>query len=116
MASENYRMVFRGIERVFRQGSQTGFSERELLGQVAVGDEGACEALLTRYGPLVLGVCRRLLYDHRDVEDAFQATFLVLLRKAGTLRDADALGPWLHGVAYRVAARVRSNSARRKAV
>jgi RNA polymerase sigma factor (sigma-70 family) len=116
MASENYRMVFRGIERVFRQGSQTGFSERELLGQLAAGDEGAFGALLTRYGPLVLGVCRRLLYDHRDVEDAFQATFLVLLRKAGTLRDADALGPWLYGVAYRVAARVRFNFARRKAV
>ena len=64
---------------------------------------------------MVLGVCRRLLHDPRDVEDAFQATFLVLLRKAGALRDAERLGPWLHGVAYRVAARIRSRAARRPA-
>jgi RNA polymerase sigma factor (sigma-70 family) len=56
-----------------------------------------------------------LLHHSRDVEDAFQATFLVLLRKAGTLRDADGLGPWLDGVAYRVATRIRSNAAHRPA-
>ena len=64
---------------------------------------------------MVLGVCRRLLYDRRDVEDAFQATFLVLLRKAGALGEVEALSPWLHGVAYRVAARIRCNAARRPA-
>ena len=70
---------------------------------------------MTRHGPMVLSVCRRMLYDPRDVEDAFQATFLVLLRRAGSLGSVDPLGPWLHGVAYRVAARVRANAARRRA-
>ncbi len=115
MASGNHGAVLRGIGRIFNQGSLTGLPEGQLLRQFAGGDEGAFEALVTRYGPMVLGVCRRLLYDPRDVEDAFQATFLVLLRKAGGLRDAEALGPWLHGVAYRVAARIRSGSARRPA-
>ncbi len=113
MASDNYGVALRGIERIFNQGSLTGLSEGQLLRQFATGDEGAFEALVTRHGPMVLGVCRRLLYDRRDVEDAFQATFLVLLRKAGALRDAEALSPWLHGVAYRVAARIRCNSIQR---
>ena len=115
MAGENHGAVLRGIERIFNQGSLTGLTEGQLLRRFAAGDEGAFEALVTRHGPMVLGVCRRLLYDARDVEDAFQATFLVLLRKAGALREAEPLGPWLHGVAYRVAARVRSRSARRPA-
>jgi len=113
MASENYGVALRGIEGIFNQGSLTGFSEGQLLRQFATGDERAFEAVVTRHGPMVLGVCRRLLYDRLDVEDAFQATFLVLLRKASALRDAEALSPWLHGVAYRVAARIRRNSTRR---
>ena len=114
MVRGNYGSALRGIERIFHHGSQIGLSERQLVQQFATGDEGAFETLVTRHGPMVLGVCRRVLYERGDVEDAFQATFLVLLRKAGALRDADALGPWLHGVAYRVAARIRSNSSRRK--
>ena len=58
---------------------------------------------MARHGPMVLGVCRQLLRDPNDVEDAFQATFLVLVRKAGSLRRRDLLGNWLYGVAYRVA-------------
>jgi RNA polymerase sigma factor (sigma-70 family) len=115
MAGENQGAILRGIGQIFNEGSLTGLSEGQLLGRFAGGDEGAFEALVTRHGPMVLGVCRRLLYDRRDVEDAFQATFLVLLRKAGALRDAEGLSPWLHGVAYRVAARIRSHSARRPA-
>jgi RNA polymerase sigma factor (sigma-70 family) len=113
MASENHGAVVRGIGLIFNQGSLTGLSDWQLLGRFSAGDAGAFDALVTRHGPMVLGVCRRLLYDRRDVEDAFQATFLVLLRKAGSLRSDDVLGPWLHGVAYRVAARIRSNSIRR---
>ena len=113
MASENHGAVARGIERIFNQGSLVGLTEAQLLRRFATGDEDAFESLVKRLGPMVLGACRRLLYDPRDVEDAFQATFLVLLRRAGSLRDAESLGPWLHGVAYRVAARVRSRSARR---
>ena len=93
MASENHGAVLRGIGRIFNQGSLTGLTEGQLLRRFAAGDEAAFEALVTRHGPMVLGVCRRLLHDPRDVEDAFQATFLVLLRKAGALRDAEPLGP-----------------------
>ena len=57
---------------------------------------------------MVLGTCRRMLSDPHDVDDAFQATFFVLARKAGSIQDADRLGPWLHGVARRVADAVAS--------
>ncbi len=114
MASENHGAILRSIDRIFNHGSATGLTEGELLRQFATwGDESAFEALITRHGPMVLAVCRRLLYDPRDVEDAFQATFLVLLRRAGSLRVAEPLSPWLHGVAYKVAARIRARAARR---
>ena len=64
---------------------------------------------------MVLGVCRRMLSDPHDVDDAFQATFLVLVRKAGSIRDRDLVAAWLHGVASKVARRARADSARRKA-
>src|SRR5206468_30970 len=75
------------------------------------GEEAAFEALLRRHGPMVLGVCRRLLPDAHEAEDAFQATFLLLVRKAGALRRPESLGPWLHGVARRTA--LRAHAARR---
>ena len=78
-------------------------------------DEVAFGAIVARHGPMVLGVCRGVLDDPHDVEDAFQATFLVLVRKAGGLRDRDLLGQWLYGVARKVALRARADAARRKA-
>ena len=81
----------------------------------AVKSRAARAALVERHGPMVLGVCRRLLASPHDVDDAFQATFLVLVQRARTLGDRHRLGPWLHGVAYRVAARARSDAARRRA-
>lgn len=75
----------------------------------------AFEELVARHGPMVQAVCRRLLDDPADADDAFQATFLVLFRRAGSLRAEGSLGPWLRGVAGRIARRARADRARRKA-
>jgi RNA polymerase sigma factor (sigma-70 family) len=80
------------------------------------GDEGAFAVLVRRHGPMVLGVCRRLLADTHAAEDAFQATFLLLAKKARWLRHPDRLGPWLYGVAKRVALKARSTASRRREV
>jgi RNA polymerase sigma factor (sigma-70 family) len=78
-------------------------------------EESAFAALLRRHGPMVLGVCRRVLRDVHDAEDAFQATFLVLVRKAASVRPREAVGNWLYGVAYRTALEARAKIARRHA-
>ena len=76
--------------------------------------EAAFEELVARHGPMVLHVCRRVLRDPHDVEDAFQATFLILVRRAGSIRNCDALGGWLHRVALRVALRAKTDAAHRR--
>lgn len=91
-----------------------GQTDSQLLEQfLAEQDEAAFAALVRRHGPLVLGVCRRVLRHAQDAEDAFQATFLVLARKAGSIGKREALPSWLFGVAYRVASRARVQAARR---
>jgi hypothetical protein len=87
----------------------------ELLDRFATRrDADAFAALLGRHGPMVLGVCRRLLSDAHDAEDAFQATFLVLIRRAHALGKPELLGNWLYGVAYRTALKAKADAARRR--
>jgi len=116
MASGHYGAVLQQIHRLYRGGSVAGLAEGQLLERfVTRRDEAAFEALVARHGPMVLTVCRRLLRNPHDVDDAFQATFLILVRKASSIRQRDLLANWLYGVAHRVAARARANAARRLA-
>jgi RNA polymerase sigma-70 factor (ECF subfamily) len=91
-------------------------SDGELLQlYLASRDEAAFEALLHRHGPMVLGVCRRMLRNDDDAHDAFQATFLVFLRKAATIIPRAMVGNWLHGVAYKTAQKAQAMNRQRRA-
>jgi RNA polymerase sigma factor (sigma-70 family) len=109
----------RQLERVFGIGVVGGLSDAELLERFAAVDEGAAgaafEAIVARHGPMVLRVCRRALRDAHAAEDAFQATFLVLARRARALGERELLGNWLHGVALRTSRKARLAAARRVA-
>ncbi len=106
-----------GLARVLEHFQQAGggLSDRQLLARfVADRDEASFAALVRRHGPMVLGVCRRVLRDYHDAEDALQATFLVLAKKAASLVIGESLGCWLYGVAYRAALEAREFNARRR--
>jgi RNA polymerase sigma factor (sigma-70 family) len=106
--------VLKPLRTLFRTGSCAGLTDGQLLERfVRRRDEqaeAAFEALVARHGPMVFGVCRRILGDCHEVEDAFQATFLVLVRKARSLRVEDSLGGWLYTVTHRIAARARDQA------
>ena len=108
MAETTTESIGRGIESLFDGSSVAGLSDRQLLERYTVtrdrAGEAAFAALVARFGPMVLGVCRQLLRDHHDAEDAFQAVFLVLARRAPSIRDPDLLANWLYGVALRARA------------
>jgi RNA polymerase sigma factor (sigma-70 family) len=111
MTARPLQMVLRQVSAARRSSSSDG----ELLAQfVANRDESAFATLVRRHGGLVQSVCRSVLHHHQDTEDAMQAVFLVLARKAASIRKTEALASWLHGVAYRIACKARTQSARRR--
>jgi RNA polymerase sigma factor (sigma-70 family) len=90
-------------------------SDGQLLAQfIGERDEGAFETLVKRHGPMVLGVCLRLLGNTHDADDAFQATFLILVHKAASLKYCELVGNWLYGVAYKTALAARAKNSRRR--
>ena len=113
-------IVLRRIRTLWEEGQVGALTDEQLLerfaGRRGEAGEAAFEALILRHGPMVLGVCRRVLRDPHEAEDAFQATFLILARQAGSIRKGEVLGGWLCRVAYRVAARSRALAARRGAI
>src|SRR5437764_2815584 len=116
MTTASSGTILRNIHRLSLVPSAHELTDRELLRRFAEQqDQAAFAALVGRHGPLVWRVCRAALGHEQDAEDAFQATFLVLARKAGSVRDAGALGSWLYGVAARVALKARRGAARRRA-
>ena len=111
--------LVRQLGALFEGGSAAGLSDRQLIerfvaGRDSVAAEAAFAALVSRHGPMVLGVCRQLLGDVQHAEDAFQAVFLVLAKKARSLREPELLGNWLYGVAVRTARKARGRLARRR--
>jgi RNA polymerase sigma factor (sigma-70 family) len=113
------RAVARSVElqQVIRLGAVGTWTDGQLLERfVARGDEVAFQALLERHGAMVQGICRAVLRDPHEAQDACQATFLILLRHARSIRRTDSVAAWLHGVARRVAARAKRQAARRRVV
>ena len=109
--------VVRQLGVLFEGGSAAGLSDRQLIerfvaGRDSVAAEAAFSALVSRHGPMVLGVCQQLLGDRQHAEDAFQAVFLVLARRARSVRDPDLLSHWLYGVALRTARKARGRLSR----
>lgn len=119
MAKSESPAVLRDVQTLFSLGTLHGLTDAQLLDRFRsgtdYGSETAFAGLVARHGSMVLGVCRRALNDPHDVADAFQATFLILVRKAETVEARDSLGRWLYGVSRRVAVRAKRTAARRSA-
>ncbi len=111
--------LLRDIQVLFDSGTANGLTDRQLLEQFTshrdAAAEAAFEVLVLRHGPMVFRVCRNSLADPHDAEDAFQATFLILVKRCRSIRRLESVGSWLFGVAMRVAARARVEAAQRRA-
>ena len=109
----------RNIRALFHAGATGGLTDEQLLARFVDSErdtgELAFAELVARHGPMVLRVCRMILRNAHDAEDAFQATFLVLARQSRSIRERGSVASWLHGVARRIALSARSAAARRRA-
>jgi RNA polymerase sigma factor (sigma-70 family) len=115
MASAQLGTLVRDIQQLAAGRGSQPRTDRLLLDDFAGRrDEAAFAALVSRHGPMVLRVCRRVLGHEQDAEDAFQATFLVLARHTGSIRQRETVASWLHGVAYRTAMKAKRSAARRR--
>ena len=120
MAIGQSTAVKQTVQSLWNAGVCAGLTDRQLLDRFSIApaeEAGAAfEALVQRHGPMVLRVCRQVLADPNDADDAFQATFLSLVRSAGSIRDRNSLASWLFGAARRVALRARADAARRREI
>src|SRR5262245_21700666 len=109
------RTIFDHLCRVVLTRGGAGVSDGQMLESfVRRHDEVAFAAIVRLHGPMVLGVCRRVIGNHHDAEDAFQSTFLVLARKAASISPREKLANWLHGVAYRTSLKAKTAIGKRR--
>src|SRR5438270_3903569 len=116
MGGTDLGCVLRHLRRLAGAGAEGDLSDGELLERFRSGrEEAAFTLLVQRHGPMVLAACKRLLGDQHLAEDAFQATFLVLARRADSIQKGQSVGGWLYGVATRVSLRARAQDMSRRA-
>src|SRR5437762_1788576 len=116
MANMPLETVLRQLRAMAGAREFAGASDGALLDRFLAGrEEAAFVALLQRHGPMVFHVCRRILGNEHDAEDTFQATFLLLARKAASIRKRGSVASWLYGVAYRLALAAKGQGSRRQA-
>src|SRR4249920_3512865 len=107
--------VIHQLRSAVLQHGGAGLTDEQLLEDyISRRDEAALAVLVHRHGPMVWGVCRRVLHDYHDAEDAFQATFLVLVRKAASIASRELVSNWLYGVAHQTALKARATAAKRR--
>ena len=115
MATDQMREIVQHLRRAALLQDGAGLTDGQLLGCfIEHRDEAAFATLVKRHGPMVWGVCRRILDNYHDAEDAFQATFLVLVRKAAAIVPREMIANWLYGVAHQTALKARQTAAKRK--
>jgi len=116
MATNQTSKVIQHLRRAVLSRDGAGLTDGQLLeGYISRRDEAALAALVHRHGPMVWGVCRRVLRNYHDAEDAFQATFLVFVRKAASIASPELLANWIYGVAHQTALKARATTAKRRA-
>src|SRR5258707_3964722 len=115
MATGQRHGVIQHLRRAMHLRDGAGLTDQQLLeDHLSRRDEAALAALVQRHGPMVWGVCRRVLSNYHDAEDAFQATFLVLVRRAASIASPELFANWLYGVAHQTAIKPRATVAKRK--